>query len=246
MVFLEQGEPLQFGVGLGEREHGRVARRDRLDLGIGEFLAADVLGPAGGVVAGHDLRDEPGLGFQCLPHISVERSFGDVAVDRDFLVFVALAEDAAVALLDFGRFPRCVEVMQGDQAFLDVGAGAHFLGAADQHADRAIPDLLEERLLLDVGFGVADGGDLLSWCFAGACSFLVIPRRQGGGGALLAYSLTSAATRNPCRGHGSWPAFEHFAEQVVVGRQRPKYRAHAHGRNVEDAVRLRAIRLRGE
>ena len=55
VILLEQGEPLQFGVGLGEGQHGRVARRDRLDLGIGKFLAADVLGPAGGVVAGHDL-----------------------------------------------------------------------------------------------------------------------------------------------------------------------------------------------
>ena len=55
VVLLEQGEPLQFGVGLGERQHGRVARCDRLDLGVGEFLAADVLGPAGGVVAGDDL-----------------------------------------------------------------------------------------------------------------------------------------------------------------------------------------------
>ena len=72
VVLLEQGEPLQFGVGLGERQHRRVARRDRLDLGVGEFLAADVLGTAGGVVAGHDLRDEPGLGLQCLPHIGVE------------------------------------------------------------------------------------------------------------------------------------------------------------------------------
>ena len=55
VVLLEDGEPLQLGVGLGERQHGRVARGDRLDLGVGQFLAADVLGPAGGVVAGHDL-----------------------------------------------------------------------------------------------------------------------------------------------------------------------------------------------
>ena len=52
--------------------------------------------------------------------------------------------------------------MQGDQAFLDVGAGAHLLRAADQHAHRALPDLLEEGLFLGVGFGVADGGDLLA------------------------------------------------------------------------------------
>jgi len=41
---------LQFGVGLGERQHGRVARRDGFDLGIGEFLAADIIGPAGGIL----------------------------------------------------------------------------------------------------------------------------------------------------------------------------------------------------
>jgi len=46
---------LQLGVGLGQRQDGRVAGGNRLDLGIGEFLAADVLGPAGGVVAGDDL-----------------------------------------------------------------------------------------------------------------------------------------------------------------------------------------------
>ena len=83
-------------------------------------------------------RDEPGLGLQGLPHIGVERSFGDVAIDRHFLVLVALAEDAAFALFDLGRLPRGVEVMQGDQAFLDVGAGAHLLRAADQHAHRAV------------------------------------------------------------------------------------------------------------
>ena len=47
VVLLQDGQPLQFGVGLGEREHGRVARGDRLHLGVGQFLAADVLGAAG-------------------------------------------------------------------------------------------------------------------------------------------------------------------------------------------------------
>ena len=72
VVLFEKVEPLQLGVGLGERQHRRVARRNRLDLGVGEFLAADVLGAAGGVVAGDDLGDKPGLGFQGLPHIGVE------------------------------------------------------------------------------------------------------------------------------------------------------------------------------
>ena len=66
VVLLEQGQPLQLGVGLGERQDGRVARRDRFDLGVGKLLAADVLGTAGGVVTRHNLRNEPGLGLQRL------------------------------------------------------------------------------------------------------------------------------------------------------------------------------------
>ena len=71
MVLLEQIQALQLGVGLGEGEDRWVAGRDRFDLGIGEFLTADVLGSAGGVVACCNLRNEPSLGFEP-PHISVE------------------------------------------------------------------------------------------------------------------------------------------------------------------------------
>ena len=84
--FFRTASLLDLGVGLGQRQHGRVARGDGLDLGVGELLAADVLGAADGGFAGHHLGDEPGLGLQGLPHIGVERSFGDVAVDRHFLV----------------------------------------------------------------------------------------------------------------------------------------------------------------
>ena len=38
----------------------------------------------GRLVSGHNLGDKPRLGFQGLPHIGVERSFGDVAVNRHF------------------------------------------------------------------------------------------------------------------------------------------------------------------
>jgi hypothetical protein len=36
-----------------------------------------------------------------------------------------------VALLYLGWFPRSIKVMQGYQPFLNVGAGAHFLGGTD-------------------------------------------------------------------------------------------------------------------
>ena len=110
----------------------------------------------------HDLGDEPGFRLQRLPHIGVEAPFGDVAVDRHLLVRVALPEDAALPLLDLGGLPRGVEVMQGHQPLLDVGAGAHLGRRADQDAHRALADLLEQGLLLGVGVGVAHDGDLVA------------------------------------------------------------------------------------
>ena len=50
--------------------------------------------------------------------------------------------------------------MQGHQPLLDVGARPHLLRAAEEHADRTLADLLEQGLLLGVGIGVANGGDL--------------------------------------------------------------------------------------
>ena len=64
--------------------------------------------------------------------------------------------------------------MQGHQAFLDVGAGAHLLRAADQHPHRTVSDFLEEGLFLGVGFGVADGGDLLARDAAGRRAWSMI------------------------------------------------------------------------
>ena len=46
MGAFQEGELLQFGVGLGEGQHGGIAGGDRLDLGVGQLLPADVLGPA--------------------------------------------------------------------------------------------------------------------------------------------------------------------------------------------------------
>jgi hypothetical protein len=66
MVLFQEVKPLQLGVGLGQRQDGRVAGGNRLDFGIGEFLAADVLSATGSVVAGDDLADKAGLGFEGL------------------------------------------------------------------------------------------------------------------------------------------------------------------------------------
>ena len=61
VVLLEQSEPLQLGISLGQSQYSWIARGNRLDLGIAQFLAADVLGTAGGVVPGDDLTNKSGL-----------------------------------------------------------------------------------------------------------------------------------------------------------------------------------------
>ncbi len=91
----------------------------------------------------------------------MKRSLRHIAIDGYFLILVSLSQDAAFALLNFGGLPRGVEVMQCNEALLYIRAGAHFLSAADEDADGTVADFLEEGLFLGVGFGIADGGDLL-------------------------------------------------------------------------------------
>jgi hypothetical protein len=67
VVLAQHSEPLQLSVGLGQGQDCGVAGGDRLHLGIGEFLATDVLGLADGGLAGHHLGDESCLVFQGLP-----------------------------------------------------------------------------------------------------------------------------------------------------------------------------------
>jgi hypothetical protein len=38
-----------------------------------------------------------------------------------------------------GWLPGCIEVTQGNEAFLNIRAGSHLLGAADRHAHRTLP-----------------------------------------------------------------------------------------------------------
>jgi hypothetical protein len=47
---------------------------------------------------------------------------------------------AAFALLEFGGTPRGVEVMQGDESALDVGALTHLRCAAHEYSDGSLAD----------------------------------------------------------------------------------------------------------
>ena len=130
---LEAGKAGDFGVDLGFVEDQRVAGGERFDLGEAEGVLADVLDLADVEAAAHDLVDEPGFALDGLPAVGVEAPLGGVADDVDLGVLVALAHAAAVALLDVGRAPGAVEVVDRDAPVLDVGPHPHLLRRADQH-----------------------------------------------------------------------------------------------------------------
>jgi hypothetical protein len=103
--------------------------------------------PADRGVAGERRGDEAGLALVVLPHGGVERALGGIGEDVDLVVLVALAHDAALALLDLRGQPGHVEMVQRLQPELRIDAGAHRVGRADQEADLAGANVAEQALL---------------------------------------------------------------------------------------------------
>ena len=75
---------------------------------------------------------------------------------------VALPDDAPVALGHIGGAPAHIQVVDRHKTVLHIGPGAHLLGGAEQDAHLAGPHLAEQLLLLRLGVGVVDKGDLLT------------------------------------------------------------------------------------
>ena len=94
-----------------------------------------------------------------LPHVGIERAFGDVPVYSDVRVLVCLALDSAVALGDVSRPPRNVEMVQGDRPRLDVGADPHLLRRAEDHVHVPGAAGREQAGLLDVVACLVDVAD---------------------------------------------------------------------------------------
>jgi hypothetical protein len=70
------------------------------DFGVGQSATLKVLGGANCTLAAYDLLNEAGLGLKRLPHIGPERTFGDVAVNLNLRIKIALPENSPLALLD--------------------------------------------------------------------------------------------------------------------------------------------------
>ena len=140
--------------------HG-VAAGQRLDLGIRKRLFVYIFGRTDRRFAGHNLRYKFLLALHKLVKVGVEGALGDIAVNVYLRIFVALPDNAPLPLLKVGRTPRAVEVVQGDELLLAVGASAHALGAAQQDTHLTAPHFSEQVFLLYLALGVVDEGDLV-------------------------------------------------------------------------------------
>ena len=143
-------------------DHG-VAAGQCLDLGIRKRLFVYIFGRTHRRFAGHDLGDKLLFALHKLIEVSIKSPLGDIAVNVYFGVFVALANDAALPLLKIGRTPRAVEMVQGDELLLAVGASTHALGAAQQDTHLTAPHFTEQIFFLHLAFGVVDEGNLIFW-----------------------------------------------------------------------------------
>src|SRR5258705_5853998 len=135
-----------------------VAGGDGLGLGggVADVSSPEVFDFVGVDFFAFDLFDEPGFGFDFLPHHGVVGAFGDVVEDLDGGVLVALPDDAALALLEIGWAPGHIDVMQGRGAGLHVGAGPHLFRRAHQNGHLAGGALAEQFELVGRLEGVVD------------------------------------------------------------------------------------------
>jgi hypothetical protein len=93
--------------------------------------------------------------------VCVKRAVCRVSVYRDFVVAVALPDNAAGALFQISRTPRAVYVVRGYQTVLDVGACAHLKRTAEQYAHTSLPHLCEQFFFLRFSVGVVNESYLM-------------------------------------------------------------------------------------
>ena len=78
----------------------------------------------------------------------------------DLGIHIALANDTTTSLLQITGSPRTIEIVQGDQAILDIHTGTHLEGAAHQHTHLSGSHLAEQFLFPCIGIGIVDKGNL--------------------------------------------------------------------------------------
>ena len=79
----------------------------------------------------------------------------------DILVLIALPYDTSVSLIDVGRTPRTVKVVERVEPVLDIRSRPHLFCGADDDPDITGIYSVKERLFLLIVFCLVDELDLL-------------------------------------------------------------------------------------
>ena len=177
--------------------HGGVALGDLLHLRERQHGLVQVVHGAHGRLVREHLADKALLALDDGVEIAVERAGRDVAEVVDAVETVALAHDAPQSLLEVGRPPRAVEVVDRGETRLHVRSGAERRGRPQQDADIAVAHFLVQRLLLlRLALGVGHAGDLglgdAGLDEAAAHVVLDVPAPGGGRGGVHEHELGAA------------------------------------------------------
>ena len=134
-----------------------------LDLRIGQRLFIHIVAGAHRGFGSHNLRDKSLLILKGLKEVRIKCAFGDVVEHLDFLVHIALPDDATVALGHVAGFPADIQMMHRHKTLLDIGSCAHFCGTAQQDAHIAGAHFGEQGSFFRFGVGVVDELNLTFW-----------------------------------------------------------------------------------
>ena len=139
----------------------RISGTQCLDLRIGQRLLVHILAGAHRGFTGHNLRDKSLFILKGLKEIAVKCPFRDVIEDLDFLVHIALPDDAPIALSHVAGLPANIQVMHRHKPGLHVGACSHFCCTSEQHSHITGAHFGKERRLFCFSIGVVDELDFV-------------------------------------------------------------------------------------
>ena len=139
----------------------RISGAQCLDLRIRKRLLVHVFTGAHRGFRSHDLADKSLFVFQSLEQITVKCPFRNVIEHLDFLIHIALPDDATIALGHVAGLPANIQMMHRHKPGLHVSAGSHFCSASEQNSHIAGSYFGEQCRLFRFGVGVVDKLDLV-------------------------------------------------------------------------------------
>ena len=139
-----------------------IACTESFNFRIGQCGFINIITGTDGRFARHNLTDKLLLVLQGLPQVRIEGRFGNITIDVNFGVHVALANDTTASLFKVSRSPRCIKVMQSDQSVLDVHTGSHLKGGTHENTDLTGTDFAEQFLFASFGVCLVNESNLFS------------------------------------------------------------------------------------